>query len=275
MRKAPERSLRDAQRWFQGAIVAPSQSTAPAKVLGARGRIRPSRTLSPDERVAIYARMFFARLLESLREDYPALVALYGDDAFEELARKYLERHPSRHFSLNELGRRLPEYLADPKLRLPRRALAADMARLEAAISRVFDASSSAPLDPKELAQLPASVWNDPRPALIEALELHAFDHRANAIVSALRNGQGLSDPGRKRTFAVVWRKDFVVWRRDLSRAQFEILSALQQGASLSQALARAGRRVARSTLEAEVRRSFSVWTSEGFFRSITGPDAR
>ena len=61
---------------------------------------------------AIYQTMYFWRLHEVLREDFPKLGEALGDGAFEDLARAYLAAHPSEHPSVRHLGRQLPGFLA-------------------------------------------------------------------------------------------------------------------------------------------------------------------
>ena len=44
--------------------------------------ILPSRTLQPEERLAIYQGMYLLRMEEALETDYPALKHFLGDEAF-------------------------------------------------------------------------------------------------------------------------------------------------------------------------------------------------
>lgn len=262
-RVSADRDLPRLERWFQEQVV--GGRTSPAE-----GRILPSRHLAPDERVGLYAGMYDSRMRECLREDYPALVRLAGEEGFERIARLYLRAHPSRHWSLNGLGRKLPELLAGA-VRVPRRALLRDVARLERAMSEVFDAQASPRLSPAELARVPAEAWERGKLRLAEPLHLLALDHRANAIVTAAREGRALPSLARKRTFVAVYRKEWTVWRMDLGRPAFEILVGLQRGWTLRRALAAGAKAFAgpREELDALVRRSFAEWGAEGFVREV------
>jgi hypothetical protein len=151
--------------------------------------------------------MYFARLLDILAEEFVATRALCGPVEFERLVRAYLREHPSRHWSLNGLGRKLPAFLEGP-FRVPRKALLADIARLECAMSTVFDANSSGVLTTADMARVPGDAFPTARVMLVDALELHAFDHRANAIVTALRHDEKPPALTRHPTRTVVWRKE-------------------------------------------------------------------
>jgi hypothetical protein len=275
------RTLDELERWFQGEIVRPHE----AKALGnatrsrlsaaplpepAKDWILPSRHLAPKERVAVYTRMYFSRLLECLQADYPSVMQLAGERGFEKLVRAYLVRHPSRHYSLNPLGARLPEFLSG-SVRVPKRPLLRDVARLELLMSEVFDAPESSVLRSSDLATIVPEKWDDARPRLIDALRLAEFDHRANAIVTATRKGETLPELSRKKTWVVVYRKEWVVWRMDLTQPMFAALSALAARKTLSEAI-ECGARVFRGgadELPAQIQQWFAEWVSEGFFTAI------
>lgn len=93
---------RTQRRWFDGG----STARALAKL------VKPSRTLQPVERVEIYNRMYWFRLLDSLGQDFPGLRALLGDEKFWRLAERYLAECPSCSFALRDLGSRLEKVVA-------------------------------------------------------------------------------------------------------------------------------------------------------------------
>jgi hypothetical protein len=279
--RAEDRDLQALENWFQDEIVRPheakalgnaqrSRLTAADAPVPAKDWIRPSRHLRPKERVAIYTRMYFARLLECMQSDYPSVAQIAGERGFEKLVRNYLLRHPSRHYSLNPLGARLPEYLSG-SVRVRKRPLLRDVAALELLMTQVFDANESPVLKPSDLAGIAPEAWENARPRLIDALRLAAFDHRANAIVTATRQGQTLPELTRKKTWVVVYRKEYVVWRMDLTQPMYAVLSALAERKTLHEAI-EAGAKVFRGSaeeLQAHIFQWFAEWVSEGFFTAI------
>src|ERR1700733_11616066 len=94
--------------------------------------IAPNDRLSSHERLKIYSRSYWYRILDSLYDDFPGLRAIIGDEAFHKLSRAYLAAHPSESFTMRNLGHALEAWMR------PRRqyaagqhALALDMVRLE------------------------------------------------------------------------------------------------------------------------------------------------
>jgi hypothetical protein len=266
---APDsRGLARLERWFQNEVAHPHEDGRAGAA--AERSILPSAHLSPAERVDIYSRMYLARLQECLADDYPAVVKLSGHATFWKLARAYLKQHPSRHYSLNVLGRKLPEFLDEPR-RLPRRAVLADIARVERAISEAFDATVSTSMTPADMALVPPRAWETGKIRLTESLRLLELDHRANAIVSACRQDKEVPSLGRSRTWLAVYRKEWTVWRADLSEPMHAVLAALQDGRPLPAALASAAKSFSGTpeAMQAEVHRWFGEWAGEGLFVSV------
>ena len=267
-----ERSLDELERWFQAAVVRPQERGRRARAdrAPAEEEILPSAHLAPAERIDIYGSMYFLRMRDALAVDYPALQRLAGAEGFEHLVRAYVTAHPSRRYSLNFLGEQLPAFLSGP-VRIPRRALLADVARLERAMSEAFDAERSPVLSPAELAAVPPEAWTRARIRLGAAVRVLALEHRANAIVAAVRKDEPLPPLGRSRTWTVVYRKDQVVWRTNLTESMHAVLRVLAANGTLPEAIGAAARafRGSPEALQAEIFRWFGEWASEGLFAAV------
>ncbi len=74
--------------------------------------IAPNSRLTAFERLEIYNRQYWFRVLGALAEDFPALRSVIGARAFDAMSVAYLTAHPSRSFSLRNLGSHLAEWLA-------------------------------------------------------------------------------------------------------------------------------------------------------------------
>jgi hypothetical protein len=266
-------SLVGLQRWFASEIFRPNLQPPrrrPARSPRAAEVVLPSRTLTAAERVAIYSRMYFARLHDCLADDYPTIFKFLGPEAFGKLVRSYLSRYPSRHYSLNDLGRRMPRFLAGAA-RVRRRALLQDVARLELSMSRVFDAAESPVLEPRQLSKLPPAEWQKARLRLVEALELLPLDYPVNALVTAARQDKELPHVPRRRSWVAVYRKKYAVWRMDLTEPMYVLLSALASGKTILDAI-RAASRVWGSNpgrLEKSISAWFAEWVREGLFSAV------
>jgi len=272
MPAAPSRphALAGLERWFQAEVLRPHRRAARP---GARAEhhLLPSRSLGAAERIAIYQQGYMLRLQECMQADFIAVRRVAGEARFAELVRAYLEAHPSRHWSLNPLGHAFARFLAREAPRGPRIGLLAELARLEWAMQEVFEAPLSPTLAPGALQRIAPADWARRRLVPIEALRLLAFEHRCNAIASAVRREEPLPPLGRKRTCVVVYRKDWTVWRMDLDALQFELLSALCRGRTLAQALGSAARlqRGSQADLQRRIQAACASFMAEGLFQAV------
>jgi len=117
--------------------------------------IKPNDRLSCVERLEIYSRSYWFRVLDALYDDFPGLRAVLGQRAFHRLLRGYLADCPSRSFTLRNLGSRLEEWLEqNPQYAGNRQALALDMVRLEWAHIEAFDSAAEKVLGPEDLLEL-------------------------------------------------------------------------------------------------------------------------
>ena len=252
--------LRATVRWFQKSVVAPHETRRPS-LLPAASLILPSKTLRPDQRVGIYADAYMGRLVEALEEDFPAVSRHLGHRAFHRLCRAYLERHPSRSPSLNPLGRKLPGFLAQGTAR--------DLARVEVAMSEVFDGEPVEPLKPADFGKISPEKFAGLRLAFVPTFRLLALDHDVNGFIDAVRRERPELPPLRRASaWIAVYRKEFQVWRLDLKESAHAALSSLHRGRTVGQAVAAAARawRGKPGEFQSRIRHWFGEWATEGFF---------
>lgn len=118
--------LRDYQAAMAGYVTSPAGTDVPQALC---------RLLSPEEghaekRFLIYKNNFYSRLVDALRDTYPAVVRLVGDEFFRYAAVEYIARTPPRIATLLTYGETFGEFLATfpPASSIP---YLADVARLE------------------------------------------------------------------------------------------------------------------------------------------------
>ena len=227
-----------------------------------------SKTLSPAQRVGVYQGMYIMRMVEALQGDYPAVAHFLGEHQFEHVVEDYAGAHPSTSYSFNPFGRRFPEFVrTSPRIR--RKAFAYDLARLELAVTEVFDAPESLRLTPEEVAQVPEKRWPVARLKPIDAFRLLAFGHPVNAYLQSVKQGsEDHPEVRRKQSWVAVWRKNYEVWRLDLSRPAFELLHALSKGKPFGKAVEASARKLQGNAGD-QLFRWLRDWVAEGMFQAI------
>src|SRR5580658_11114929 len=145
-------NLLELQRRFAGAVMSPLKASVSAQ---ANELVKPNERLTSTERLNIYHRQYWYRILDSFSEDFPGLRAMLGERAFERLAKAYLTDCPSQAFTLRNLGSRLDRWLTEhPQFAGQKVGLALDMIRLEWAHIEAFDSAERKALGPEDLIEL-------------------------------------------------------------------------------------------------------------------------
>jgi hypothetical protein len=246
--------------------------------------ISPNDRLSSFERLEIYNRQYWFRLISAVSEDFPTLNALLGSKRFDALVLAYLNENPSTSWTLRDLGAKLPSFLeVHPELTGRRHRLAVDVARLEWAYVDAFDQKHRTPLATEEAQAIGSESHLSLQPHL-QLLELSypvdslvlAFKKRApeaeivSSAVSRRESRTRLKLPTMKqeRVWLAVHRFDDSVYYRRIDRETFLLLSALRSGATVSTAAALAFEKT-KLNVEAQanlLRESFALASELGWF---------
>lgn len=229
-----------------GVECAASQELLPLSPEALETVIARSRTLTSLERLEIYARAYYARLLECLRTDFPMFVRAVGEEAFDQLALEYLQRYPSRSYTLNRLGENFARFLEETRpltdlggTDWPR--LLVELAELEWALGEVFDGPGSEGVPPGDfslLERLSPQEFARGRVLTSPSLRLLAFQFPVSDYWGRLKLGGAAPPPSAQPTWLALVRVDYVVRRHDLSEPEFLILRALQSGRCVAEAIA-------------------------------------
>ncbi len=228
-----------------------------------------SAELSAAERIGIYADMYLWRLTDSLREDYPKLAALLGDERFLALAEAYAREHPSDRPDLGRFGRHLPAFLR--RFPAPERADLADLAALEWARSEVFFEAPATPIARDALARLRPEAFPDARLQVVPAVRVLVLDHDAAAVWSRLEKGEGAGEPLAQRVAVAVWRAGFEVFHARVELDEARAFEAALAGEPLSRVCAEFA---PREDPAAAAFGALSSWLEEGWIAAISSEDA-
>ncbi|MES2598882.1 MAG: DNA-binding domain-containing protein [Verrucomicrobiota bacterium] len=248
MRLTSTADLQQLQRTMADALMQPlTRKDGLSPEVRAEEFITPNDRLSASQRLEIYARQYWFRLLDCLHDEYPALRAHLGQRRFHQTCRDYLAEHPSSSWTLSQLGSRLPEFLQDDAAR--------DVARVEWAQSQAFEEAWKKPLLIDDLlGRDPASL----RLGLQPCVMLLQLGHAVDQFITALKMGEtelrggasqahsGASARGRVRrvprlkresVHIVIHRHDNRLYFKRLDREAHLLLSALRAGMTLAEAV--------------------------------------
>jgi hypothetical protein len=220
----------------------------------AENYVKPNERLSSFERLEIYNRQYWFRVIGAVSEDFPALAAVLGSKRFDALVLAYLQENPSTSFTLRNLGARLPIWLAEHPEFTPKTKhhLVLDVAGLEWAYVEAYDRAKEPSLTLEDF----AGLNGDSKLSLQPHLQLLALRYPVDELVLAVRAQTPESDimsnavsemveriqpklPAMRRSavYLAVHRFDNSVYYRRIDREAYLLLNALQQHKTLGESL--------------------------------------
>jgi hypothetical protein len=258
--------------------------------------VKPNDRLTSVERLEIYNRVYWFRLLSSMMDDFPGLRAVIGEEKFEQVLLGYLTEMPSVSFTLRDLGSRLEAWLrAHPELIASNERMALDMVRLEWADIEAYDAAEFPTLTQNEL----ATLGEDPKFRLQPYVQLLDLAYPVDELLLQVRDSEepetdissnvvmmDSSDakqhktfplPKAKKVYLVVHRQEFSVYFKRLKPEAFALVRALQQGQTLSEAIKSSvnwsGKKLER--VMEQLHDWFANWAQLGWFCRLPESEAK
>jgi Putative DNA-binding domain len=289
------RTLEQLQRWMQRVImnpdgvaegVAEARSELDTDPEDVESVVTRSRALPAMARLEVYRNAYFARLLECLREEFPVLAKFLDEEIFDGFALAYLEKYPSRSYTLANLATNFPRYLAESR---PQRTddgstpdwadFLIDLATLEWTFSDVFDGpgSENEPLlDGAMLQSIPPEALMEARFVPVPCLRFRSLHYPVQDYHAAVRRGETPDVPAPMPTYLAVTRRDYVVRYETLSLPEYQLLGSLADGISLGPALVQLAETadLPLDQLGEQLHLWFRDWGRKGLFRAIEWADA-
>jgi len=198
--------------------------------------ITPNQFLSSDQRIGIYKMQYWLRLFELLKEDFPFVLRLFGDDLFEEkIATPYLMKYPSDTWELESLGEMLPKWVEDNYLDKTDKKLIYYAAVIDFAYIKLFFAPE---FDQILNINDKTKIYLQPTVKLFE-LDADLFSFRDKFLEKD--PNYWLENPfpklSKNRKFYTILYRDYSkIKHLKISKAEYLLLKAFETGSSLEEA---------------------------------------
>jgi Putative DNA-binding domain len=197
--------------------------------------------LSATERLEIYANAYFYRILDCLKEDFPATLATLGPGDFHNLITAYLIEYPPTEPSISDASRHLAEFLRHPAMRamLERWPFVAELARLERTLNEIFLAAEAEPLNAETMRSVAPEDWPTLAMRTHPALAIVDCEWRVDQLLREVQagahaGGRPPGAPAHARVSVLVWRQNSRVHYRALERPERAALGIASAGASFA-----------------------------------------
>ncbi len=272
-------SLSDLQAWMKWVIMHPQGASFALKKPHALTRlcvpvIGQTAEVPREERLSIYGTAYFLRILGALASNFSAVKNTAGEKAFNQAARAYLVKFPSKYKSIDDIGAELPSFLRRRPLS-KKYPFLSDLAALDWAAHRAFFADDEPAMDRKRLAGLSGRTWAnavfhlDPSTRLLDLSWPVADLWKDDGLWPARR----LRSLKPERQCALVFRRsDKKVRVRILEPAQYDVLDQLDRGHTFQKALLFISKKHFSKEATPPIGAWFEQWTADGLFSRIDIP---
>jgi len=190
-----------------------------------------SERLSATDRLAIYNRGYFYRLLDALASVFSQTKRLLGDSDFERLGLAYLARHPSDHPAVERVGRSFAEYLRG----VGTPTLVVDVASLEWA--RLSALVAPNPASVATVNRIDLGAFPRARLHFVPSLHFLELDPRALLAFADADSAtdQCATNAAQPLCGVAVWRTRHMVVHQSLIAAEWRALVNAAAGATVQQ----------------------------------------
>ena len=230
-------SLAEMQEWMQTILVRPGKFTAQdSGKIETADLINASEKLSAQRHLNIYQQSYIARLRECMKNQFSGLAYALGEQLFQSFADDYLSVYPSENYTLNNLGKKFPDYLeqtrpdANEAIKESWPDFMIELAQFEFNLSVIFDEAAE---EKKE------AISSTPNEELALLPVFHLFQHRypiCNYYLDfAAKKEPQL--PFAAESYCVVTRKNYRLGLFEINAAQFLFLTKMKAGKSIAAAL--------------------------------------
>ena len=188
--------------------------------------------LTGAQRLDIYANMYFFRIRDSLKEDFPSILKKIGEARFHSLVTGYLVKYPPTHWSLRFAGENMALFLKTHALTRQSPYLH-DLARLEWALLTAFDAGDATPLTRDVLSTLDLTRWSGIRMGVVPSFQLVRFDWPVDEIRERLLRGRNVDSIKKDHRILAIWRQALKVYFRSVDPDEAILMKQLISGTKL------------------------------------------
>ncbi len=188
-----------------------------------------------QQRLDIYYDAYRLRLIDALRNDFPAVEATLGAIEFIQVMDEYIALNPSRHPSLRWLGEKLPTFLRN-HASSPQRPVVCELAAFEWAQIMAFDAEDYSPATLDDLRSLENTQWLTLQLVFQASLQLEHYFTNAPEIWSALVKDAAAIEEQKSaeaQTWAI-WRSELQVVFRPMDKPEAWCMQLFMQNKNFS-----------------------------------------
>jgi hypothetical protein len=193
--------------------------------------IQSTHSLSAKTRVMIYANSYYAKMVDILRDQFPLLKRYMGEQRFTKMAQEYVDKYPSKFYSLRWYGDKIPQFIKQYN-----QPILVELAKFEWADNILYDAPDNQIIDKNDFAQIPQDKWGNMTFEFQNNLALHKYRYDIPTLWQHLTHQQKLAKTylNKEMCYVLFWRRNRKTQHKKLSKNDFTILHLALSGATFT-----------------------------------------
>jgi hypothetical protein len=264
-----ESNLRSLQGLVYRLITAPKgvaarvRGEAALRQSGIESVIRGDERLGAADRVEIYATAYFYRLLDCLKEDYPATLSVLGAETFQRMVKEYLAKYPPTEPSVFYAGRRLADFVATHAAAQDFPFLE-DLARVERTTIEVFHAPDATPLSAETMQSIPPDRWPTFALRIHPAVKFLDLEWKVLDVLRAVNEERPWNVPAHEHWRMIVFRQNAEVYFRELETGENRALERASQPVKFADICEEIAAELGTDEPTTDINRLLQRWISDG-----------
>jgi Putative DNA-binding domain len=218
-------TLADLQRDLQRHVLTGDAAIAAA--------VNSTAAVPATTRLGVYSNAYRIRLADALGDNMPNLRTFLGEEAFQAIASRYIDEHPSQFASIRWFGDRLAHELERSH---PGQPWIAELARWEWALAASFDAQDAPTVGIESLAAVAPGDWGDLRLEFHPSVQLLELRSNAQALFKAFADEQSPPEPALLDSPQpwLLWRQDLKTQYRSLEPDEAAAFDVVRNGGTFA-----------------------------------------
>ena len=226
-------TLAQMQNWMQSALI---QQNGQRQAANPEYLINESTRLTAARHLNIYRQSYIARLRDCMKNQFSALAYALGEELFQMFADQYLDAYPSDSYTLNDLGKRFPDFLEETRPDAGQEEKESwidfmiQLAHFEYTLSLIFDEHSD------EETKLAIESTPDERLKLAPLFRIFYHRYPVCRYYLDVTRKKEPELPLEEDSYCVVTRNNYRLSLLEIKPAQYYFLEMLVKGDSIAKA---------------------------------------
>ena len=191
-------------------------------------------SIDKQTRLDIYGNAYRMRLRGVIDTDHEILSYYLGDDLFNLLVSGYIDSYPSKHSSLRDYCKNIPEFLSKTTP-FKDHPILSELARFEQTLLFAFDANDSSTAQLFDLQNLAIEKWPDIQLRFHPSVQIFETNTNCVEVWQAMKNNEPPPAAIEQRTAWIIWRNNQRITEfKSLTHTEQLAINAFLQGGKLS-----------------------------------------